>query len=100
MKVYLLRHAIAFDRDPERWPDDQLRPLTREGRQRFRKAARGLRVAAPDVETVLTSPYTRALATAELAAELGRWPAPVLLSSLGASEPIENVVEALRPYSG
>jgi hypothetical protein len=28
MDVYLVRHAIAGQRDPARWPDDSQRPLT------------------------------------------------------------------------
>ncbi|MEK7214016.1 MAG: CHAD domain-containing protein, partial [Chloroflexota bacterium] len=28
MELYVIRHAIAFDRDPAQWPDDRLRPLT------------------------------------------------------------------------
>ena len=39
----MVRHAIAFERDRRRWPDDALRPLTPAGKRRFRKAAGGLR---------------------------------------------------------
>ena len=31
MRIYLIRHAAAFDRDRKRWPDDGQRPLTPEG---------------------------------------------------------------------
>jgi broad specificity phosphatase PhoE len=31
IRVYLVRHAIAEDRDSARWPDDSERPLTRRG---------------------------------------------------------------------
>ena len=43
MQIYLLRHAIAETRDPERYPVDADRPLTREGRSRMARAARGMR---------------------------------------------------------
>jgi len=40
--LYLVRHAFAAHADPARWPDDAVRPLTEEGIDRFRAAARGL----------------------------------------------------------
>ena len=42
MEVVLVRHAIAAERDPSRWPDDRERPLTRQGEERMRRAAKGL----------------------------------------------------------
>ena len=33
--VILIRHAIAFERDTTRWPEDERRPLTAEGGKRF-----------------------------------------------------------------
>lgn len=74
--IYLVRHAIAEDRDAERWPDDALRPLTRDGEKKFRRAARGLREVAPTVDVVLASPYVRAWRTAEILHEEAKWPAP------------------------
>src|SRR5207253_362118 len=32
--LYLVRHAIAENRDAERWPDDALRPLTKDGERK------------------------------------------------------------------
>ena len=74
--IYLVRHAIAEDRDAERWPDDALRPLTKDGEKKFRRAARGLREVAPTVDVVLASPYVRAWRTAEILHEEAKWPAP------------------------
>jgi phosphohistidine phosphatase len=76
MDVYLVRHAVADNRHPERWPTDALRPLTKEGIASFRSAARGLRRIVPEVEVVLSSPYTRAWETAVLLHEEAGWPAP------------------------
>ena len=28
MDLYLVRHAVAFQKDPDRWPHDSQRPLT------------------------------------------------------------------------
>ncbi len=63
--LYLVRHAIAEARGP-RWPDDDRRPLTREGARRMRRAVRGLRALGLDVDRVATSPLVRARATADL----------------------------------
>jgi len=95
MEIYLVRHAIAEDRDPDRWPDDSVRPLTEEGERRFRKAARGLaaRFAAPDV--VLASPFARAWRTAELLHEEAGWPDPEPCPELEAGRSPKDGVQAL-----
>lgn len=74
--VYVVRHAIAEERSDERWPDDALRPLTKDGEERFRQAARGLRTLVPSVEILLSSPYVRAWRTAEILHEEAGWPEP------------------------
>lgn len=71
MKVWLVRHAIAHERDRKRWPDDSRRPLTPAGKRRFRKAARGLMKLLPRSILILTSPYARARATANILAAAG-----------------------------
>ena len=40
-ELYLIRHGVAEERG-DAWPDDAKRPLTDEGTDRMRKAARGL----------------------------------------------------------
>ena len=82
-----MRHAIASKRDAERWPDDSQRPLTAEGVERFRRAARGLATVVPSVEYVLSSPYPRAWRTAEILHEETRWPAPEPREELAAGRP-------------
>ena len=73
--LYIVRHAIAFERDAARWPDDRARPLTPDGVRKFRKAARGLRQVAGAVPRVLVSPLVRAKQTAELLTLEAGWPA-------------------------
>jgi phosphohistidine phosphatase len=81
MEVVLFRHGPAEERDPARWRDDERRPLTREGRADTAAAARGLAQWLDDTDRLVTSPATRARATAELlqkalgsASELEEWP--------------------------
>jgi len=70
MKVLLVRHAIAVDRDTP-GISDHLRPLTEEGVSRFRKSARAV-AAMVTADAVLTSPLLRAKQTAEILTR--HWP--------------------------
>ena len=76
-----------------------MRPLTPEGEQRFRRAARGLRRIVPQVDLVLSSPYTRAWHTAEILHEEADWPGPERCEALEAERRPAEVVEALRGKS-
>jgi phosphohistidine phosphatase len=74
--VYLLlvRHAIACERDAQRWPDDGTRPLTSRGRRRARETAAGLRRLTASPERVLSSPLRRAQQTADILHRYAEWP--------------------------
>lgn len=66
MLLMLVRHADAGERDPARWPDDTLRPLTEKGRKVHARVAKALRDSGLIPELVLTSPWLRAAQTAEI----------------------------------
>src|SRR5262245_17291395 len=72
MRLLLLRHAIAETRDPSRYPDDRLRPLTDEGERRMRRAARGMRRLGIRFDLILTSPLLRTTSTARIVAAVCR----------------------------
>ena len=76
-RLYLLRHAIAELRDPERWPDDALRPLSERGIRRFSELAPRLKALGPAPEVLLTSPYARAAQTAAILLERSGWPSAI-----------------------
>lgn len=100
MRLYLVRHAVAFKRDAERWPDDSERPLTPEGEEEFRLAARGLGGFVPAVRALLSSPYARAWRTAEiLAEELKGWPEPKVFPHLEPEVSPGETTRALEPYA-
>lgn len=65
MKLLLLRHAIAEEREDfaRTGKDDRLRPLTDEGRKKMKQGARGLRKILPGIDLLATSPLTRAAQT-------------------------------------
>jgi phosphohistidine phosphatase len=67
VRVILLRHGIAVDRDDPACPADPERPLTVEGVERTGEAVEGLRVLGVRPKVVVTSPYRRAVQTAEIA---------------------------------
>jgi phosphohistidine phosphatase len=83
--LYLVRHADAFPKDFDRWRHDGKRPLTPEGEEEFRLAARGLARMVPRADVILSSPARRAWRTAEILSELDSWPAPEPLSVVAAS---------------
>ena len=98
--VVIVRHAIAEERDPTRWPDDSRRPLTAFGRERFALAARGLGTLVERPERVLASPYVRTWQTAEILCDETGWPGPEAAPALAAHEPVRSavaLVEALEP---
>ena len=81
MKLLIVRHAIAMDREAYQASPgagaDHLRPLTPEGLRKMRKNARGISRLGPKPAVIVTSPFTRALQTAEILN--GAWPALDLL---------------------
>ena len=70
MRVYLVRHGIAIDRDDPDCPPESERFLTPKGIQRTRSVARGLRELRVRPTTLLTSPYVRAVQTGEIVCEV------------------------------
>jgi phosphohistidine phosphatase len=95
IELLLLRHAIAFERDRLRWPDDALRPLTPRGLHRMRRAAAGLRRLDIPPVRVLTSPLMRARQTAELLAGEASWPDASLTNALVPAQPVRPLFRLL-----
>jgi phosphohistidine phosphatase len=99
LSVYLVRHAFADHADPDRWPDDSKRPLTKDGIRRFSQAARGLRRLVPDVDVVLSSGFARAWQTAEILHDETGWPKPQECPPLEAHRPAASALDVLRARS-
>lgn len=94
MELILVRHAKAFERDSAAWPDDARRPLTADGRERFRRLARRLRRSMPPPELVESSRFLRAWQTAALLHEEAGWPKPVRCEGLESER--DGALDALR----
>ena len=72
MRLYLMRHGIAVDREDPDCPPDAERPLTPDGAKRTRDAAQGLKWLDIAPDWVLTSPYVRAKQTAGIVLDVLR----------------------------
>jgi phosphohistidine phosphatase len=66
MRLYLMRHGVAINREDPECPPEPERHLTPKGIDKSRAAARGLRTLKINPDLVLTSPYLRAVQTAEI----------------------------------
>jgi phosphohistidine phosphatase len=66
MQLYLLRHGIAEDNSAS--GRDQDRALTEEGKHKLRKVLKRAKAAGVEPSLIISSPYKRAVETAEIAA--------------------------------
>ena len=96
MDLLIVRHAIAFEQDPKRWPDDRIRPLTPEGMVRARQATKGLKRLVDRPQRFLTSPLTRARQTADILTQYAGWPKALDCQALSPGQSPEAALEALR----
>lgn len=68
MQIYLLRHGIAEDSLPGR-PDSE-RALSNEGKEKLRRVLHRARSAGVVPSLILSSPYRRAVETADVAVDV------------------------------
>jgi len=95
MEVYLLRHGIAENRSSTGHDAD--RRLTEEGRAKLRRVLERAQSAGVSPSLILSSPYKRAVETAEIAArELGYDGKLVRVDSLTPDSSPANIWEDLR----
>jgi phosphohistidine phosphatase len=86
MDLYIVRHAWAVDRGDPEYPDDDLRPLTEDGKKRFAQVVAVLVERGLKPEIIATSPLVRCVETAHL-----------LAAGTGKAEVVE--LDELRPGS-
>ena len=85
MQLFVIRHAIAEDAEPEQ--EDASRELTDDGIRKLRQVVKGLRALGISFDRVLTSPWTRAVQTAER------------LAPISDGEPIVTELLCQRPHA-
>jgi phosphohistidine phosphatase len=98
MELLIVRHAIAFERDRQRWRDDGARPLSPAGIRRARKAAAGLKGFSKAPDQLFTSPLVRARQTAQILTDIAGWPQAEEAVELAPGEPAPAVLTLLGKY--
>ena len=66
MQIYVVRHGLAIDREDPKCPPDPERYLTEEGIEKTKKVAAGVAALSGAADLLLSSPYVRAMQTAEI----------------------------------
>lgn len=101
MQLYIVRHAPAGERDEEKYPDDNLRPLTDKGRKRFRRLVKRLASEGLDPARIATSPLVRCQQTAEiLSAESPRSPDLTILDELAPGAELAPLIAWTQHHAG
>jgi phosphohistidine phosphatase len=102
MHLLIIRHAIAEDREEfaTSGQDDSQRPLTKEGRKKMRAVAPGLREVAPAVDVLATSPFVRAVETADIVAAAFHRPATHTIDALTPDRAPAEFVEWMHTIDG
>jgi phosphohistidine phosphatase len=100
MKLLVIRHgragtAAAFAASGHN--NDDLRPLTVDGRKRMRQAAKGLQSVCPKLDVLGTSPLVRAIETAQLVARAyGKDLSPTEVPALAPGSSRDELLAWLR----
>ena len=66
MEIYIVRHGIAIDREDPKCPPDPERYLTEEGIEKTKRVAAAVAALGGSPDLLLSSPYVRAMQTAEI----------------------------------
>jgi len=69
MNLFILRHGKAHPRGGK-WRSDSKRPLTKDGEKKTEEVARGMKRLGLSFDLILTSPFERALRTAQIVVEV------------------------------
>jgi phosphohistidine phosphatase len=96
MLLYVLRHAIAVPHGAPGFSKDSDRPLTEKGARKMARIARVMKRLGIGYDVILTSPFPRALQTAEIVVkELGGGKSLVLTEHLAVGGDPERLIEEI-----
>lgn len=99
MRLIVIRHARAKERDASQWPDDAERPLAKGGRRDFARLAVRLPSWIEPPAVVLSSSWVRAWDTAAILANETGWPHAVrerTLETEGGEPAVDAILAVLR----
>ena len=91
MDLYVVRHGIAIDREDPKSPPDAERYLTPEGIEKTKEVAKGIAALKVKADLLISSPYVRAMQTAEIFANALDYPKSKIRQSnalLPGAEPL------------
>ena len=74
MQLYVVRHGIAIDREDPKSPPDPERYVTEEGVHKTKRVAAAVAELSGAADLLLSSPYVRAMQTAEIFAAALNYP--------------------------
>ena len=74
MEIYVVRHGIAIDREDPKSPADPERYLTEEGIEKTEQVAKSIAALGVTPDLFVSSPYVRAMRTAEIFAAALQYP--------------------------
>jgi phosphohistidine phosphatase SixA len=99
MFLHLVRHGIAIDRAEPSSPSEAERFLTTQGIVRTEKAAKGLRRLGAVIQAAWTSPYVRAVETADIFARTMKFPSDEIhqTNALLPESPPQMLFDELMP---
>ncbi len=100
MRLLLIRHADAGDRNPTLWPDDTQRPLSERGRKRHAKVAKRMRRQDLVPDLLLSSPWLRAWQTSALTADVVGCDPPAACPALAAPPVLAAIATAIGATAG
>jgi phosphohistidine phosphatase len=66
MQLYIVRHGIAIDREDPKSPAEAERFLTEDGIRKTKQVAKALAAQGLHADLMVSSPYVRAMQTAEI----------------------------------
>jgi phosphohistidine phosphatase len=100
MQIVIIRHGIAASAaSAKSAQDDAGRSLTKEGRQKMRRAAKGLRQIIASLDLIATSPLARAAQTAQIVAGEFDGVKTVQVSALSPRKPVAALIEWLNAHA-
>ncbi|MDP2866158.1 MAG: phosphohistidine phosphatase SixA [Elusimicrobiota bacterium] len=101
MKLIFVRHGIAGDKVKFALSGrpDAARPLTAKGVKKMKKAAGGLKKITGRADAVVSSPYTRAVQTAQILAKKLGIKKTEKTAALGPSGRLADLFAYLRKYA-
>jgi phosphohistidine phosphatase len=101
MELYFLRHGLAGQHGDAKYKEDNLRPLTPEGKKKMQREAVGMKTLDLEFDAVLSSPYLRARQTADIVAKAFRIKKKDvrLTDNLLENVSVENLLQEIRHHS-